>query len=79
LVISNNLQMKIDKNTYYYLIGIWFISILLIEIGHWYGLLQFGYGLGDIFYIGTIGLAVLIIAIFFAWDYFKQGLNLALD
>ena len=64
--------MKIDKNTYYYLIGIWFISIFLIEIGHWNGLLRFGYGLGDIFYIGAIGLAILIIAIFFAWDYFKH-------
>ncbi len=49
-----------NKIAYNVLILFFFLSQTLIVIGNWHGVIRFGLGLGDLVYVGVIGLTVVV-------------------
>jgi len=47
---------------------LWFIINILIAFAIWIGKLRFGYGLGDLIYIGLIGLVIIIVGTYYITD-----------
>ena len=67
---------KINKSFYHAFMIIWFMSNVLITVGSLTGKIRFGLGLGDLIYIGVVGLAVIIAAIYYYIDFRVSGNSL---
>jgi len=60
--------MNIKKYIYHIYMLLWFIINILIAFANWIGKLRFGYGLGDLIYIGLIGLVIIIVGTYYITD-----------
>ena len=47
---------------------LWFILNVLIALGNWTGKIRFGLGLGDLVYMVVIGLAVVLVGVYYYRD-----------
>ena len=62
------LLSNFSKSSYHGFIILWFILNVLIALGNWTGKIRFGLGMGDLIYMCIIGLAILIVAIYYYRD-----------
>lgn len=73
------LLSSINKSIYHSFLILWFILNILIAIGNWTGKIRFGLGMGDLIYMGIIGLAIIIVAIYYYRDLRVSDNNEALS
>jgi hypothetical protein len=70
----NFLPQNILRLLYHAYMIMWFILNLSIALGNWTGKIRFGHGMGDLIYIGIIGIVVLIVCIYYYIN-FKENSN----